>query len=236
MLEFRWDVQDDLVVAATGYLTDAVAAAAREARRARVCLSGGSTPRALFAYLGAHPEMIPSARLSLWWGDERPVPAVSDDSNYGTTLRLWLSQWPSFAGDVHPWPTDRSPEAAARSYARDLQLAFPGEDPPVFDLVFLGIGPEGHTASLFPDSDALRATTWTAAPYVASKQTARLTLTLPVLNRAREVVFMAAGDEKRPILETLRNLAAPTPAIPASMVRPARPPVILTDPAGAGAG
>ena len=234
MLEFHWDVRDDLVAAALDYLAEAVHTASREDRRARVSLSGGSTPRALFAYLGAHPDMFPSARLSLWWGDERPVPPTSDESNYGTTERLWLSHWPSFAGDVHPWPTDRSPEEAAIAYAGELKTAFAGEDPPVFDLVFLGIGPEGHTASLFPDSDALRATSWTAAPYVASKETPRLTLTLPVLNRARTVVFMAAGEQKRPILATLRTLEGPTPAIPASMVRPERPPVILTDPAGAG--
>ncbi|MGC8489651.1 MAG: 6-phosphogluconolactonase, partial [Clostridia bacterium] len=200
MLEFTWDIRQDLVAGALDYLRDAVRTAGEEGRRARVSLSGGSTPRALFAYLGEHPEALPSERLSVWWGDERPVPYTSDESNFGVASRLWISRWPTFAGDVHPWRTDVDPAVAARLYGEELQSAFPGEKPPAFDLIFLGIGPEGHTASLFPDSAILTSTEWTAAPYVATKETARLTLTLPVLNHARRVVFMVNGEEKRDIL------------------------------------
>ena len=233
MLDFTWDITDDLVSGAMRYLKAAIRTARRRGRRARVALSGGSTPRALFSYLGDHPSALSLSDLSLWWGDERPVPYGSDDSNYGATSRLWLARLTAFDGDVHPWPTDFPPEEAARRYEEELRRAFPGENPPVFDLVFLGIGPEGHTASLFPESDALYATTWTAAPYVPSKGTARLTLTPVVLNRARRVVFMASGAEKRPVLRELRHLPAPTPQIPASLVRPEHRPVILADPEAA---
>lgn len=234
MLEFTWDVTEDLVAGALAYLKDAVAFAKIEGRRARIALSGGSTPQALFSYLGRHPETVSPAEVSIWWGDERPVPYASDESNFGVASRLWLDRWRDGSGDVHPWPTELHPEEAARRYADALRQTFPGEDPPVFDLVYLGIGPEGHTASLFPESPALRATAWTAAPYVASKETPRLTFTLPILNQARRVVFMAAGEEKRAILDQLRTLPSPTPRLPASLVRPKTPPVILADPKAAG--
>jgi 6-phosphogluconolactonase len=229
MFEFTWDVTDDLVFGAMRYLTDAVSFAKTEGRRARIALSGGSTPRALFSYLGDHPKTLCPAEISLWWGDERPVPYASEESNFGVASRLWLDRWRDGSDDVHPWPTDLMPDEAARRYADELKRACPGEDPPVFDLVYLGIGPEGHTASLFPDSEALRSTSWTAAPYVASKKTVRLTFTLPILNHARRVVFMAAGEEKRAILDELRKLPSPTPRLPASLVRPKTSPVILTD-------
>jgi 6-phosphogluconolactonase len=182
------------------------ASLAREAIAARgafhVALSGGSTPKRLFQLLAAQGKSaLPWDQIDLWWGDERTVPPDDKDSNFGMTrdaliapLGLDLSP-----GRVHRIHGEDAPEAAADAYEKELVGSLGA--PPVFDLALQGMGPDGHTASLFPRSPALRQTQrWVVANEVDSPltkgKTTRITLTAPAINAARHIRFLVAGADK----------------------------------------
>jgi len=180
-----------------------LAAVAHEAVAARgachVALSGGSTPKRLFALLASlGRDALPWDHIVLWWGDERTVPADHADSNYRMARETLLE--PLALARVHPidgGATD--PDAAARAYEAALVDALGA--PPVLDLVWLGMGPDGHTASLFPESPALgEHRRWVVANPVDSPltkgPTTRITLTAPAINAARHVRFLVAGADK----------------------------------------
>ncbi len=210
-----------------GAAAERFAALSREAVRARgvgqAAVSGGRTPEGFFRALGERSRGggVPWAGLHLWWADERCVPPADPRSNYGPARKLLLDRVPLEPDRVHPMPGEEEPEAGARLYAAELARVFrlrEGEWP-VFDLVFLGLGADGHTASLFPGSAALEER---RRPVAAVRDgppgPARLTLTLPVLNRAREVIFLAAGEEKAPAVGAL--FTDPGSGAPARMVKP----------------
>jgi len=165
-----------------------------------IALSGGSTPRRLFGLLvqrGA--AALPWDHVELWWGDERTVPPDHADSNYRMTREALLEPLGIAASHVHRIAAETDPAAAAAAYERELVAALGA--PPVFDLVLLGMGPDGHTASLFPDSPALDETArWVVANPVTSPlvhgHTTRITLTAPAINAARHVRFLVAGADK----------------------------------------
>jgi len=189
-----------------------LARAAVEARgRFTVALSGGSTPKALFQLLARESRStVPWDRIELFWGDERCVPPDHADSNYRMTRENLLDAVPIAPARTHRIEAEKDDHAAAAA-AYEAEIArvlggTPGGTPPVFDLVFLGMGPDGHTASLFPGYPAIEETArWvvgvpqaTVAPFVP-----RVTLTLPALASCREMLFEIAGSEKRPILTRL---------------------------------
>ena len=222
-------VADDVTTAALALWADVVRTAG--GRRVSVALSGGSTPLEMFSRLGA-PDMIgqwPWEQLVLFWGDERPVPPDHPDSNYGAARERWLDRVPLPAHQIHRWPTEMPPDEAARQYAARLTAALGPE--PVFDLVWLGVGPEGHTASLFPGSPALAATALAVAPYVPAKDTVRLTLTPRVFNLSRRVVFLARGEDKREIVQ--RAFSEPDAGLPVQAIQPAADPWWILDRAAA---
>jgi 6-phosphogluconolactonase len=182
-------------------------AAVRARGLAFVALSGGSTPRALHALLVDPAEpfraRVPWARLHVFWGDERPVPPDDPDSNYGMARDTLLRHVPVPPAQVYRIAgEDPDPAGAAERYAQQLRRVFAEHGRleggwPRFDLVLLGMGADGHTASLFPGTDAVRETTrLVAAPWVATLGTHRLTLTPPVLNAADRVVFLVTGSDK----------------------------------------
>ena len=188
----------------------------------RVALSGGSTPKALFALL-ASPEYarrVPWSRLHLFWGDERFVPYTSADSNYGEARRLLLDRVPIPAGNVFPMPTDGAPEDAASRYADTLRAGYGSDtlDPaePLFDVNFLGLGEDGHTASLIPGQKVLRECAAWVAAVGQGRPEVRLTLTYPALNSARAVAFLVAGAGKNAIVNALRGGAD----VPAAHIAP----------------
>ncbi|ACG73647.1 6-phosphogluconolactonase [Anaeromyxobacter sp. K] len=203
-----------------------VARRAEEAVAARgrfaVALAGGSTPRALYALLAdpAAPwrERVPWARTEIWFGDERCVPPDHPDSNYRTAREALLEH--VHAAAVHRIEGERPPAEAAAGYEAALRRAAePDGSPPRLDLVLLGLGADGHTASLFPGSPALdERARWVAAPFVPAVGAHRITLTLPVLERARAIAFLVSGAAKRAALGQL--LAPGAPSIPAARVRP----------------
>jgi len=192
------------------------------AGRFSLVLAGGSTPSTLYRVLaGENREQVPWARLHLFWGDERYVPLDDPRSNYRLVRDSLLEDVPIPAENVHPMPTHLpDPEDAARAYEGTLRAYFPTSRPRL-DLVLLGMGPDGHTASLFPHSPALdEQRRWVVPVRAPIDPPVRLTLTLPVLNNAACVFFLVAGAEKAEALRrTLAGPSGPDPT-PASAVRP----------------
>jgi 6-phosphogluconolactonase len=204
---------------------------AREAVAARgrfaVTLSGGSTPKRMFEMLAEAPSrnQVEWAKVHVFWGDERSVPPDHPDSNYRMANEAMLSRLPIPAAQVHRIEAERADrDAAARDYQAVIARTFgvdPSGEPPAFDLVLLGMGPDGHTASLFPHTTALGETKrWVVVNFVPKFNTDRVTLTLPILDRAREVLFLVAGPDKaHPLAEVLEG--PPDPArLPSQSIRP----------------
>ena len=182
------------------------------------CLSGGSTPKATFRLMAseAFRSRFPWDRTHLFFGDERFVPHDHPDSNYGMARDAMISHVPIPAIQVHPWQTDTDPEHAALHYADTLKRFYGADtfDPsrPLFDVNFLGLGEDGHTASLFPGVAALaERVSWTAA-VIGAKPEPRLTLTYPALESSRTVAFLVAGEGKRTILSQVLTAGSTLPA------------------------
>jgi 6-phosphogluconolactonase len=227
----------ELFAAAAGEFVAQAASAVAARGRFTVALSGGSTPRRLFALLATRPE-IPWDRIAFFWGDERRVPPDHPESNYRMAQEAMLARVPVRPEQVFRIRgEEKDPAAAAREYEQCLQDFFhlsPGELPR-FDLVLLGLGPDGHTASLFPGTTALAERhRLVVANWVERFKTFRITFTFPVLNHAASVMFVASGKDKA---ATLRDvLENPSAGLPSQGVRPSQGRLIwLVDEAAAGA-
>jgi 6-phosphogluconolactonase len=189
-----------------------------------LCLSGGSTPKTLYHLLAEPPyrDAFPWARTHLFWGDERFVAHGDDLSNYKMVKDTLLDHAPIPAANIHPVPFDGlTPQAAAAAYEHELKDFYGRQDldpiRPLFDVNLLGLGPDGHTASLFPGTEVLNERTLWVAPVIGAKAEARITLTYPALDSARQVAFLVAGAEKA---EMLTRLCRGDAAIPAAHVHP----------------
>lgn len=186
-----------------------------------LALSGGSTPRTLYRLLSSQfRDQIPWTKVHIFWGDERYVPPGDPQSNYRMARETLLDHVASPAGNVHPMPTGvPDPDLAARDYEKTLRNYF-SRDWPRFDLVLLGLGEEGHTASLFPGSPALEETRrWVVAVKAPSEPPLRLTLTLPALTEAANIYFLVAGRNKAQALYHVL-IGSPDPkSYPASGIR-----------------
>ena len=216
--EFR--VYEDAAGLATAAAENFVVLA-REAIAARgrflVALAGGSTPRAAYELLATEPfaASVDWTRVHLFWGDERCVPPDHPDSNYRMARAALLDKVQIPAANVHRMRCELAPQQAAAAYERELEKAL-GEDGR-FDLILLGLGADGHTASLFPGAAALgERERRVLAVYVEKLKAWRVTLTLPVINTARHVIFLVSGTSKA---ETLARIRAGEP-LPAGLVRP----------------
>lgn len=215
-----------------------VRAAVRRRGVAHIALSGGSTPRPLYRLL-ATPEwlqVIPWDKVHVWWADERCVPPDHHESNYGMAYSLLLSHLS--VQNIHRMRGEAAdPEAAAKAYEDELRHVFglKNHGRPRFDLILLGMGADGHTASLFPGTAALteqkRLVVVSRAP---QSPHCRLTLTLPVLNRASFVLFLVAGADKGAALAQIWRLSLAQTPLPAALVQPTRGSVLwLVDEAAA---
>ena len=211
----------ELFETAASIFTAQAAEAIRAHGRFTVALSGGSTPKTLYSLLATKPG-IPWDKVYFFWGDERHVPPDDPDSNYRMVNEALLSKIQVPAGNVFRIHAEENDAAAAalqyEQVIKDFFHLSPGQFPR-FDLIYLGTGPDGHTASLFPGTAALNETQrLVVANWVPKFNTHRLTFTYPVLNAAACVMFLASGADKAPILhEILENSAA---GLPSQKVRP----------------
>ena len=217
----------DLFHAAAEEFVRAARAAIGAQGRFTVALSGGSTPKALYSLLAANYADFAWNRIFLFFGDERHVSPTDAESNYRMVNEALLTKIAIPAENVFRVPAENPDAAAAAAdYETQLRKFFglrsgnqPGEFPR-FDLILLGIGPDGHTASLFPDSLALdEQSRLVVANWVAKFNTHRITFTFPVLNRAAEVMFMASGADKADMLRQVLE-GKNTPPLPSQRVQP----------------
>jgi 6-phosphogluconolactonase len=192
-----------------------------------VALAGGTTPRALYQELAAHvfDADVPWQDVEIFFGDERDVPHDHIESNYHMVQRALLDHVPISPDRVHPMPADGADlEAAAADYEQIIREHVPAEgELPQFDLILLGMGGDGHTASLFPRSDGLdEVDRLVVSHHVPVLGRQRMTFTFPLINAAREVVFLISGDDKaEAVAGLLGNDAERRAEIPAANVEPA---------------
>jgi len=213
----------DLFHTATEEFVRAARAAIGGQGRFTVALSGGSTPKALYSLLAADYADFAWNRVFLFFGDKRHVPPTEADSNYRMVHESLLTKIAIPAENVFRVPAENPDAAAAAAdYEAQLRRFFelrPGELPR-FDLILLGLGPDGHTASLFPDSPALdEQSRLVVANWVAKLNAHRITFTFPVLNRAAEVMFMASGADKADMLHQVLESKS-IPLLPSQRVQP----------------
>ena len=205
----------------------------------RVSLSGGSTPKTLYGLLASDEfrGRFPWRRVSWYWGDERFVPPDHPDSNFRMAREAMLDLVPVPPGNVHPIPTDGMPEHAARRYERELQNSYGATtlDPsrPLFDLTLLGLGADGHTASLLPGDSVIEERERWVAAVEHGRPEVRITTTLPVIESSRRVAFLVSGSDKAAILKSIRDGNS---EVPAARVRPAGELIWFVDRDAAGTG
>lgn len=184
--------------------------------RFTIALSGGSTPRPLFDGL-RRSQRIDWTRTHVFWSDERCVPAHDARSNYRQAFESLLRHVPIPMAQVHPMDGEAPPREAAAAYEREVRRHLGDEGR--FDLILLGLGQDGHTASLFPDDPAMQETErWIASVTVPADPPQRLTMTLPLIDRARHVVFLVVGREKSEVVRRVER----EPSLPAAQVNPSQ--------------
>jgi 6-phosphogluconolactonase len=215
-----------LADAAAQYIATRARAAAESRGSFTIALSGGSTPRAVFERLARSPlrDSVPWAQTYLFWGDERAVPLDSADSNYRMARESLIDGVPIPRDQVKPMPAHHDDlDAAALHYERVVRCFVPG-DPPRFDLILLGMGPDGHTASLFPHSPALDESSRlvVATPEAPLEpHVRRLTFTATLINAAAEALFLVAGADKAARLSAVIDGPRQPHDLPAQLIAPA---------------
>ena len=223
-----FDNPEKLAEAAARAFVEEASKAITERGRFAVALAGGSTPKATYEALARdHASDVDWPNVHVFFGDERTVPPDHEDSNYRMAREALFDQVP--VGSVHRMRGELPPEEAAASYEEGLRTFF-GQEPPVLDLVMLGIGGDGHTASLFPETSALEVTDrLVVANLVPKLDTTRITLTFPFLNASREVFFLVAGEDKAEALKEILGGDADPREYPARLVQPSGGPTWMVD-------
>ena len=217
----------ELFEAAAELVASAASEAVADRGRFSIALSGGSTPKSLYTLLATNARSsLPWDRMFFFFGDERHVPPTDPESNYRMADEAMLSKVPVPPNNVFRIEAE-NPDAgaAAEAYEQTLRKFFALEvgQIPLFDLILLGMGPDGHTASLFPGTEGLREKSkLVVANWVEKLKTHRITLTLPVLNAARCDAFLVSGTDKAPVLKSVLEGDAPGEQYPAKLVRPAQ--------------
>ncbi len=187
-----------------------------------VALSGGETPRQTYRHLGMEPlkDRVAWSYVHLFFSDERCVPPDDPQSNYGMVYRSLLTWVDIPRQNIHRIQGEVDPSIAAREYGNELKEAF-GGTPGRFDLMLLGIGEDGHVASMFPGADVVHEKSALVRPVIFPNQNARrVTLTFPTINNAREILFLVSGKRKSSVVQRVLSISRPTMDLPATMVRP----------------
>lgn len=222
----RFSDEAAMTEAALDFVAEAARQAVAERGRFLLALSGGTTPLPLYAAMARQGLCAPWDRVVFCFGDERLVPMGDPRSNFGAVAPLLFTRAPIPVGNIHPLPVEvRPPARAADVAAEELREVFglAAGQIPRFDCLLLGLGPDGHMASLFPNSPALaereRLVADVAAPDTVEPKVPRLTMTLPVINAARNVLFLVSAKGKEQALAGALS-GPPDPALPASLARP----------------
>ena len=232
MLKIKYYVEADpaaLARRAAQYFLEMASEAVQARGRARIAISGGSTPKSTFALLADRNQPwrshMPWDALDLYWVDERCVPPDHADSNYRMTREAMLDHVPLKPEQIHRVEGELDPEAAAARYESELRNSFrlEGAETPRFDLVALGMGPDGHTASLFPHTEAIHELSrLSIANHVPQqKDSWRITLTWPVINHASSVFFLIAGNDKAAVLNEVLTGPRDPERLPSQLIWPA---------------
>jgi len=212
-----------LAQAAADHFVTASEEAIENRGRFTVALSGGTTPQEAYGRL-SDPMLATKVswrNVHLFWGDERCVPPEHPDSNYRMARKTMIQKVPIPQANVHRIQGELDPDLAAEAYVEELQSVFGSEERPRFDLIFLGLGEDGHTASLFPSSLALRETEhWVLAVFEEADQAWRVTLTPPVLNAARQLSFLVSGESKAARLQEVLEGEPQAEPLPAQLIQP----------------
>jgi 6-phosphogluconolactonase len=221
----RLTTPQDLFQAAAEEVIRAATSAVAQRGRFAIALSGGSTPKNLYTLIAANASAnLPWDRMFFFWGDERHVPPDNPDSNYRMAKETLLSKVAIPPANIFPVPAENpDASAAAEAYEQTLRkfFALAPREFPRFDLILLGMGPDGHTASLFPETAALQEKSrLVMANWVEKLNASRITFTLPVLNAARCVAFLVSGTDKAAVLHEVLEGNAPAEKYPSKLVRP----------------
>src|ERR1700748_2080898 len=194
----------------------------------RIAIADGTTPKSMFALLadpaGSFLKQVPWDKIELYWVDERCVPPDNVESNYRMTREALLSKVPLAAERVHRMEGELEPEVAAARYESTIRNGFKleGAQTPTFDLILLGMGDDGHTASLFPHTEALNEMSHIVVPnHVPQKDAWRITLTWPVINQGRQVAFLIEGQAKTQVLHDVFLGPYQPDTYPSQLIRPA---------------
>jgi 6-phosphogluconolactonase len=212
----------DLETAAAAEILRVITTTLEEGAHCCIALAGGSTPRSVYRLIGTGEgaARIEWDRVHLYFGDERMVPPTDAESNYRMVHEELVSRIGIPAGNVHRIRGEEEPADAAMLYRTELTAIFSGTGA-TFDLTLLGLGEDGHTASLFPGTDVLSDLTHSAsAVFVPRLDAWRTTLTLPAINRSREILFLVSGSAKAAVVRRLLTLAGPEVELPASLISP----------------
>jgi 6-phosphogluconolactonase len=230
LLKIKYYVEADraaLARRAAQYFVEMAGEAVEARGRARIAISGGATPRAALELL-ADPNQpwrarMPWEMLDLYWVDERCVPPDDAESNYRMTREALLDHVPLRPEQIHRIEGEVEPEAAASRYESELRSGFrlEGAESPRFDLIALGMGGDGHTASIFPGTVAVREMSrLVMANHVPQMDTWRITLTWPVINHARSVFFLIAGHDKASVLKDVLTAPLDPERLPSQLIWP----------------
>ena len=214
--------KDKLVAATAEFVADSIEQAIQQNGVCNLALSGGNTPGGVFTLLASDScrNRVDWSRLHLFWGDERMVPPEHEDSNFRLVQGTLLGHIKIPAENVHRMRGEIAPEEAAAEYAELMHGHFK-DNPPCFDLMLLGLGEDGHTASLFPETDAVEESEKHAvAVFVPKLDVWRVTLTLPVINASKKVLFLVSGKAKSEMVQRIMSNKQPDKEIPATMVSP----------------
>ncbi|MEN8261410.1 MAG: 6-phosphogluconolactonase [Pseudomonadota bacterium] len=223
-----FDDSESVSAAAADCFLEAAGAAIAERGRFSVALSGGSTPRRVFELLAAPANRgrVDWGKIEFFWGDERSVPREHADSNYRMALTAMLEPLSISAEKIHRMPAERKDlEQAASEYGDEIRSVIDADggikDLPRLDLVMLGMGTDGHTASLFPYTTALAETTRLVVPnYVEKLDTWRMTMTALLINQARHILFLVAGADKAIVLSEVLEGPEDSKRLPSQMIKP----------------
>jgi len=215
---------DAFVHGAAEFVAGLAQAAIAETGRFTVALAGGGTPGPVYALLAspAFASRIAWDKVHVFFGDERCVPPDDKLSNFRMAREALLDHVPLPSANVHRIGGEDDPARAALAYEQDMKLLFRTQAPPAFDLICLGLGENGHTASLFPGTSGLREKErWVVSQYVEAMKIWRVTFTPVLINAARDVVFMVEGSGKAEVLERVLTGPYEPDVLPAQLVQPA---------------